>query len=221
MTTTGVLGVYAAQRDTFLLGDVLAEELVRRGTGPGPCHVLELGTGSGALAVAAARAGATSVTAVDISRRAVIAARLAARRAAVPVRVHRGDLTAPVHGRTFDVVLSNPPYVPAERAAVPRRGRARAWDAGLDGRAVLDRLCVEAPRALAPGGVLLLVQSGLSDVGETRRRLERAGLTTDVAAACTHPLGPILRARRAHLRGRGLLAADVATEDLVVIRGSA
>ena len=46
----------------------------------------------------------------------------------------RGDLLTPVAGRTFDLIVSNPPYVPSEEDAVPHRGLRRAWDAGLDGR---------------------------------------------------------------------------------------
>ncbi|MDT0310698.1 methyltransferase, partial [Streptomyces sp. DSM 44917] len=77
------------------------------------------------------------VTALDVSRRAVLATRLTARRSHLRVRVLRGDM-ASLTDRSGDVVVSNPPYVPSPSTAVPTRGKARAWDAGRDGRAVLD-----------------------------------------------------------------------------------
>ena len=54
-------GVYRAEGDTRLLADVM-----RRGAFAAGRDVLDVGTGSGALALAAARAGAASVTAVDL-----------------------------------------------------------------------------------------------------------------------------------------------------------
>ncbi|MGW7270926.1 HemK2/MTQ2 family protein methyltransferase [Streptomyces sp. NPDC054864] len=204
-------GVYAPQDDTGLL----ARALCREDIGPGT-DVLDLGTGSGALAVHAARLGAR-VTAVDIARRAVLTARLNALAARQRVTVLRGDLTAAVPGRSYDFVASNPPYVPSPSGRLPRRGAARAWDAGHDGRAVVDRLCDAVPQVLRPGGVLLMVHSALCGTDETLRRLSKAGLETSVADRALIPLGPVLRSRLAFLRGQGLLG-DEDLEELVVIR---
>ncbi|MDF3313915.1 methyltransferase, partial [Rhodococcus sp. T2V] len=88
------------------------------------------------------------------------------------VRVVRGDLTEPVRGERFDLVVSNPPYVPAENDRVPVSGAARSWDAGMDGRAVLDRICRQAPDVLEAGGALLLVQSALSGIEKSQAMLE-------------------------------------------------
>src|SRR5699024_4954997 len=108
------------------------------------------------------------------------------------VRVRRGDLTAPVAGERFDVVVSNPPYVPAETDQLPGHGIARAFDGGLDGRVVLDRVCDEAPDVLTPGGRLLVVHSVFNDPAVTVRRLEARGLTAEVVARHEHPYGPVL-----------------------------
>ncbi|MFD8521300.1 HemK2/MTQ2 family protein methyltransferase [Streptomyces capillispiralis] len=204
--------MYAPQEDTELLAGALFEEPV-----PPGAEILDVGTGSGALAVAAARQGAR-VTAVDVSRRAVCAARLNALRAGVTVQVRRGNLFAPVRGRSFDLILANPPYVPAPGAHGLPRGPARAWDAGGDGRLVLDRICREAPALLRPGGVLLLVQSALSDPELTLARLREAGMKAAVTRRRRIAFGPVLRSRERWLRERGLLTATENREELVVVR---
>ncbi|HSK61109.1 MAG TPA: methyltransferase, partial [Actinomycetospora sp.] len=108
-------GVYPVQRDTWLLADVLRRELTDHGCGADrPCRVLELGAGAGALSVVAAGVAGTDVTAVDLSRRALLSTRVNAARHGRRVRTRRGDLTAPVAGEGFDVVVSNPPYIPLE-----------------------------------------------------------------------------------------------------------
>lgn len=213
MKLTTPPGVFRPRSDTWLLADAIAR------TSPRDARVLDVCTGSGALAVAAALAGARDVTAVDISRRAVLATRLNARRNGVRVRALRGDLFAPVGEWRFDLIVSNPPYLPSRRAGVPRRGAARAWEGGRDGRALLDRICAQAPRHLAPGGSLLLVQSSVCDPQETTRRLGAAGLEVEPVARRRGPPGPLLAARANLLASRGLLA-EGGDEELVVIRAA-
>ncbi|MFF7361615.1 HemK2/MTQ2 family protein methyltransferase [Streptomyces sp. NPDC008125] len=210
--TVRLPGVYAPQTDSYFL----AAALRREGVGPG-MDVLDLCTGTGTLAVRAAQLGAR-VTAVDISRRAVTAARVNASLAKVPVFVHRGDLLAALPGRRFDAVISNPPYVPAPRRTLPRHGPGRAWDAGPDGRALVDRICDAAPAALRSGGLLLMVHSALSRPDESVRRLERAGLSASVSDRLSIPFGPVLRGRLGWLRDSGLLPPGATTEELVIIR---
>jgi release factor glutamine methyltransferase len=205
-----VPGVYQPQQDTHLL----MRAMCREGVAPG-MHVLDLCTGSGALAVCAARLGA-QVTAVDIAWRAVLSARANALLSRRRIRVLHGDLAG--HDRRYDLVVSNPPYVPSPEPAPPTRGAARAWDAGHDGRAVVDRICDSAPRALAPHGVLLMVHSALCDTGATIAALARNGLRAKVTDRELVPFGPVMRARQAWLRDAGLVDGDQDKEELVVIR---
>lgn len=207
-------GVFSPPSDAYMLADVV------RGHAAG-ADVLDVCTGSGVLAVAAGLAGAGSVTAVDVSRRAVLTARLNGRLNGVRVRALRGDLLAPVTGRRFDLVVSNPPYLPAADDGLPTRGLARATEAGGDGRRILDRLLVEAPRHLRTGGTLLVVHSSVNGLDASLAALEAAGLDADVALRHRGPLGPMLAARAELLERRGLLAPGEREEDVVVVRGRA
>ncbi|MFJ2401119.1 HemK2/MTQ2 family protein methyltransferase [Streptomyces xanthochromogenes] len=204
-------GVYAPQHDTRLLAAALRHEGSLSGL-----DVLDIGTGSGALALYAAHLGAR-VTALDVSRRAAWSTRFNAWRAGLPVDVHRGRIED-LAGRRFDLILSNPPYVPAPHRRPPTRGAARAWDAGVDGRHVLDQLGRAAPALLGPHGVFLLVHSALSGADATLDMLEAAGLRAKVADRELIPYGPVLRSRLGWLRARGLVGPDETMEELVVIR---
>ncbi|WP_119290616.1 HemK2/MTQ2 family protein methyltransferase [Streptomyces sp. YIM 130001] len=204
-------GVYAPQHDTRLLLNALHHENIGRGA-----ELLDVGTGTGALALHAARLGAR-VTAVDVSWRAVLTARLNARLSGHQVRVRRGTIASfPGHG--WDIVISNPPYVPSPDASLPTRGAARSWDAGHDGRAVLDSVCDGAAASLRPGGVLLLVHSGLCGTGATLRRLRRAGMRAEVSERTFVPYGPVLQSRAGWLRETRLVTGTQQREELVVIR---
>ena len=119
--------------------------------------------------------------------------------------------------KQFDLIVSNPPYVPAENDVLPSHGAARAWDAGRNGRALIDRLCDEAPAHLRPGGTLLLVHSSVCGERSTLERLQSRGLETEVMARRRGGLGPILAARAPALQERGLLPPG-GVEELVVIR---
>ncbi|MFB8028376.1 MULTISPECIES: HemK2/MTQ2 family protein methyltransferase [unclassified Streptomyces] len=205
-------GVYTPQHDTRLLMAALNREDIGPGT-----EVLDVGTGSGALALHAARVGAR-VTAVDIARRSVMTARLNALLHRRRISVRRSDLFSALPGRSYDLVICNPPYVPSPVGRLPGHGAARAWEAGCDGRAVLDRVCETAPAALRPGGRLLLVHSGLCDSEMTLSRLASAGLRARVSDRALVPLGPVLRSRLSWLRETGMVGRGETAEELVVIR---
>lgn len=205
-------GVYRVGSDTSLLIDVLREGGYAVGR-----RVLDLGTGTGAVALAAARYGAVSVTAVDLSLRSVVAAWLNSRLRAVSCRVYWGDLGGPVAGERFDLVLANPPYVPAASNVLPRHRMSRCWDGGLDGRMLLDRICAEGPALLSPEGMMLLVHSAVCDEDITRKRFADAGLQAEVLTRCRVPFGPVMRARATMLQARGLIEPGQREEQLVVI----
>lgn len=205
-------GVYRPQADTRFLAEALAGEVLGPRT-----DVLEIGTGTGALALQAAGRGAR-VTTVDVSWPAVFTARVNALRRRLPLRVLHGDFAARTSGRRYDLVVTNPPYVPAPQARLPSHGPERAWDAGLDGRGVIDRICASAPALLNPGGVLLMVHSGMCGAEETVARLAGVRLAAEVTARASVPWGPVLRSRRAWLERRGLAAGAEDREELVIIR---
>jgi release factor glutamine methyltransferase len=142
--------------ETELLVDLALREIPRRAD----CDVLDLGTGSGAIAIAIAKERPlATVTATDTSAAALEVARQNARQLDVPnIRFLEGDWTEPVRGQSFDVVVSNPPYVRADDMALdalhcePRAALAAGKD-GLDAIRVLARDC---GALLRPGGLLLL-----------------------------------------------------------------
>ena len=134
------------------------------------------------------------------------------------MRALRGDLFAAVTGERFDAIVSNPPYVPAPSDHLPARGRARAWDAGRDGRAMLDHICDRARAFLRPGGLLLVVHSSLLGLEPTLAALRAHGLEADVAVRQRGPLGPLMNGRRAHLEATGMLDEGQDEEDVLVIR---
>jgi release factor glutamine methyltransferase len=207
-------GVFHPHSDSLLLADH-----VREAVEPG-ASVADVCTGSGVLAITAACSGAERVTATDVSRRAVLTARINARLNRVSIEARRGDLFAPLDGERFDLVVSNPPYVPAAAGTLPTHGSARAWDAGRDGRALLDRICVEVPARLRPGGSVLIVHSSICDADRTVEMLAEGGLAAEIVVRSRGPLGPLLDERRALLEQRGLLPRGARDEELVVIRGS-
>src|SRR5215217_46899 len=216
MRIARVPGVFRPRSDTWLLAAVLrGQPQLRGGT------VLDVCTGSGVLAIAAALAGARRVTAVDVSARAVICARVSARLNGVRVEALRGDLLAAVPGRRFDVIVPNPPYLPGEDGELPARGRGRHTEAGASGRALLDRLIDAAPAHLQPGGVLLVTHSSINGEAATLERIRAAGLEPAVAERRSGMLGPLLAARAPELEAKGLLARGERREELLVLAGAA
>lgn len=165
--------VYEPAEDTFLLADNLD---VRGGE-----LVLELGTGCGMLAILAARARA-KVVATDINPAALECARVNAETHGMADRIdfRIGDLFEPIAGERFDLVIFNPPYLPVEPEEELAGPLERAWGAGPDGRAVIDRFLHELSDHLVPNGRALFVQSSLSDISKTLETLKRIGFQANI-----------------------------------------
>lgn len=132
--------------------------------------VADIGLGSGAIAVAIAKMVPSSIVfGTDISASALETAIRNASRNGVrsQVRFVDGDLLQPLHGVTFDLIVSNPPYIPSsdieelqpEVAEFEPRG---ALDGGPDGLAVYRRLALDAPSFLREGG-MLAVEIGIGE----------------------------------------------------------
>jgi release factor glutamine methyltransferase len=204
-------GVFQPRSDAWMLIDA-----VRSATLQPRAATLDLCSGSGAIAVAAALRGVRSATAVDLHRRSAWTARMNARLNGVRVRALHGDLFEPVAGRRFDLVTANPPYVPAPPGIAPERGD-HAWNAGKDGRAIIDRIIEQLPAHLTPGGCALLVQSSVTGTRETLDRLSEAGLEPTIVQRRRGPLGPILAGRIDYLISEGLLRGPRLEEELLVI----
>jgi len=167
--------VYEPAEDTFLLAEnlVVDEHDV----------VLDIGTGCGILGILAAKR-ARKVVAVDVNPYAVRCAEMNARLNDVMEKmdIRRGDLFEPIRkDEKFDVIIFNAPYLPSE-AGEQKTWIGRAWAGGPNGRQLIDRFTSQAPSYLKEGGRVLLVQSTLSNVDETMRRLEGEGLRASVLA---------------------------------------
>jgi release factor glutamine methyltransferase len=204
-------GVFQPPSDAWMLIRYMEEERLAAGA-----EVLDLCTGSGALAIAAALQGASEVTAVDISRRAVAAVRLNALANRARVKPVRGDLFAAVAGRRFELIISNPPYLPGDVTELPRRGLARATEGGPSGRAFIDRIAARAAAHLTEHGTILLVYSTVCNEPRTLEALRAGGLSPRVVFRHRGPLGPHLSARAGWLRAQGLLLEGDEEEILVV-----
>lgn len=210
--------VYRPQEDSRLL--VAAME--RTGLIPGR-RVLDLCTGTGFVAIAAAGMGCAGVTAFDICPHAVRCSRGNAEGAGVVVDVREGSWTRALELGPFDVVVTNPPYVPTPPGAGPEAipvgaGPSWAFNGGSDGRSILDPLCRTAPRLLGAGGSMLMVQSAFAGADRSLDILRSAGMDAEVVASERIPFGPVLTARAAWLEATGRIPRGCREEELVVIR---
>ena len=155
-------------------------ELVHSGFAPwidatGVRRILDIGTGSGCIAIACALAfPEATMDAVDLSSAALeVASRNVARHGVGDrLRLLQGDVYEPVGAASYDLIVSNPPYVSdREMNALPREYRHEpelALRAGVDGLDVVRRILAGAAGHLTPHGALFV------EVGDSEQRVQQA-----------------------------------------------
>jgi release factor glutamine methyltransferase len=142
---------------------------------PGARRILDVGAGSGALAVTLQLETGAAAWATEISPAAAAVAADNARRLGAPVQFVVCDLMDAIAPASMDLIVSNPPYVPdTEREGLQRE--VRDWEphvalfAGATGFELYGRLVSDAPRALRPGGWLIM-ELGFCSVDHVRHLL--------------------------------------------------
>jgi release factor glutamine methyltransferase len=153
-------------------------------------RIADIGTGSGAIALALAKEfPLAEIHATDISLAALEVARANATRHQLENRIyfHHGDLLAGFAPSTFDVVVSNPPYVGESeedqvQLEVRKHEPRNAVFAGHTGTEVIARLIPQARKALKPGGWLVMEISGTiaEEVKDLLKQWEEVELLPDL-----------------------------------------
>jgi release factor glutamine methyltransferase len=148
-----------------------------------PLRILDLGVGSGALLCALlTEFGAAHGIGVDVSANAADVAQNNLRASGLSLRaeIRVGDWTSGLEGR-FDLIVSNPPYIPtADLAGLPREVRDfdpwLALDGGIDGLAAYRRILPESRRILSPDG-WLLAELGAGQAAKVTALASQCGFT--------------------------------------------
>ncbi|MCB5275116.1 Release factor glutamine methyltransferase [Arthrobacter sp. SO5] len=181
-------GVFIPRPETESVVQLVLDWLSGRDKAPGMARprVVDLGTGSGAIAGSIAHeVPGAEVFAVEFSE---FAHAWAARNLApLGVTLVRADLrdALPEHNGTFDVVVSNPPYIPAE--AVPNEPEVALHDppealygGGADGMELPTAAAASAARLLVPGGYFVMEHAEVQ-AGWIAAMLKRSGLWGQVS----------------------------------------
>ncbi|MEF8854277.1 MAG: HemK2/MTQ2 family protein methyltransferase [Haloarculaceae archaeon] len=167
--------VYQPAEDSRLLADAAVDDVGAED------YVLEVGTGSGYVADRIASETGATVVGVDLNRGACEATR----ERGIPIV--RGDLVSPFRADAFDVVCSNPPYLPTPPEMEWDDAMEAALSGGVSGRAVVEPFLDTVGRVLAPGGRALLLVSTLTDLDAVKGYAAEQGLESSVLAAESHP----------------------------------
>lgn len=184
--------------ETELVVDLVLREIPRKAA----CQILDLGTGSGAIAIAiAVERPLCEITATDFSADALAIAAENVRQTNLPnVTCIEGNWTAPVADQRFDVIVSNPPYVNDDDAALLtlRYEPRAALAAGADGLDDLRILASDCAAILTKGGCLIL-EHGAEQQQAVAALLEAAGW---VDIACHNDLAGKPRVTAARHNGK-------------------
>ena len=155
-------------------------------------HIADLGTGSGAIALALKHSlPSAQVTAVDASADAIDVASANAKRLGLEIVAYLGRWCAPLVGQTFDVIVSNPPYVADGDAHLSEllHEPLSALVAGKDGLDDIRDIVLQAVRHLKPGAWLLL-EHGFDQAQAVQHLLANQGF---VSVQSRQDLAGILR----------------------------
>ncbi len=158
--------------------EVLVAEALRRA--PAAKLVLDIGVGSGCIAVALAKhLPKSEVWGVDQSPEAVALTQMNAERNGVRITLCSGSLFEPLGGEQFDLIVSNPPYIPtADLAGLQPEVRdfepGGALDGGPDGLDFYRLIVPAAPLHLKPGG-WLMVEVGIGQAAAVREQFTEVG----------------------------------------------
>lgn len=161
---------------------------------------LDLCTGSGAIAVTLKHeCPHAQVTASDLSAGALEVARQNAERSGVSVSFVQGDLWTPLQGMRFDLILSNPPYIPTLDCNVLQQEVLQeprmALDGGMDGLDFYRRIALGAPDHLTADG-MLAVEVGIHQADAVADLFRQAGLADVSISTDLYGVARMVSARR-------------------------
>ena len=144
--------------------------------------VLDLGCATGVFGLASAKKNEVSaVVCADLNPAAVVLAKKNAALNGVERKMDfvETDLFSALKDGQFDVIGFNPPYLPTTPAERVHGTLNLAFDGGLSGREITDRFLSQFEKHLAPGGILILLQSSLSGIEKTVAILEKKGFAVE------------------------------------------
>lgn len=162
--------------------EILVEAVLARLKGKGDLTIADIGTGSGAIILSLLKnLPQANGVAVDISAAALAVAKENAAHLRVSERLEllQGDVCAPLQGRRFRAIVSNPPYIPGAdiEGLEPevRKEPLGALDGGVDGLDFYRRI-IQAAAGLLEAGGLLAFEVGIYQAHEVKAMAERSGV---------------------------------------------
>ncbi len=169
--------VLIPRMDTECLVEIAVDDIQRR---KGPVRVLDLCCGSGCIGISIKKlCSNTEVTLVDISEGALEVSEINAKQLDANVQVVHSDLFEALRGQTYDLILSNPPYIPTKviedlMPEVREHEPMLALDGTEDGLYFYKKISATAPKYLAENGMLLF-EIGAEQGKDVKHLMEEAG----------------------------------------------
>lgn len=140
--------------------ELLVEQVLKNVKNYKKCTILDVGTGSGAIAIALAKNCEAAVTAVDVSKAALVTAQANAKKLGANVEfLHSNLFEGLKRKRKFDIIVSNPPYIPSSEIETLDKNVREcdpllALDGGEDGLDFYREISAKAGARLNGGGML-------------------------------------------------------------------